>query len=49
MYSLEEIYKIASEVWSDPEDIAHFTAMAMGESGGRAAHIAKPTYNDDGS
>lgn len=49
MYSLEEIYKIASEVWSDPEDIAQFTAMAMGESGGRADHIAKPTYNDDGS
>ena len=49
MYSPEEIYKFASEFWSDPEDIAQFTAMAMGESGGDETVIAEPTYNDDGS
>ena len=46
MYSIEEIYKIASQVWTNPEDIAQFTATAMGESGGRADYIAKPTYKD---
>jgi hypothetical protein len=44
----EEIYKLASEFWSDPEDIAQFTAMAMGESGGDVTDIAKPTYEEDG-
>ena len=38
--TLEEIYKLASEFWSDPEDIAQFTAMAMGESGGITDEIA---------
>lgn len=46
--TLEEIYKLASEFWSDPEDIAQFTAMAMGESGGITDEIAKPTYEEDG-
>ena len=46
--TLEEIYKLASEFWSDPEDIAQFTAMAMGESGGNTDEIAKPTYEEDG-
>ena len=49
MYSSEDIYKLASTIWSNPEDIAQFTAMAMGESGGDETHIAEPTYNKDGS
>jgi hypothetical protein len=47
MYSPEDIYKLASTIWSDPEDIAQFTAMAMGESGGDETDIAEPTYETD--